>query len=130
MTFKYREFFGDIRPVATLTLTVGEISVEVTMLVDSGADITMIPLRLGRALGFKEDTARIETMRGISTYGVPYIEQKVEIKLVGQTFPAVVAWVLTEEVPLLLGRKDVFDKFRITFDETERKVEFLKRQLK
>jgi len=31
---------------------------------------------------------------------------------------------MTEEVPLLLGRMDVFEKFRITFDERKRVVDF------
>jgi len=35
-----------------------------------------------------------------------------------------VAWSMTEEVPLLLGRMDVFERFRITFDERNRIVDF------
>ena len=35
-----------------------------------------------------------------------------------------VAWALIEEVPLLLGRMDVFEKFRITFDERRGVVDF------
>lgn len=31
---------------------------------------------------------------------------------------------MIEEVPLLLGRMDLFDKFRITFDERKGTVDF------
>ncbi len=36
----------------------------------------------------------------------------------------VVAWALTEEVPPLLGRTDVFDKFNVVFKQTKKIVEF------
>ena len=31
---------------------------------------------------------------------------------------------MIEEVPLLLGRMDLFNKFRITFDERKRAIDF------
>ena len=43
-----------LRPVADVILEFGECSVEIPMYIDSGADISMIPFRFGRALGFKQ----------------------------------------------------------------------------
>lgn len=38
------------------------------------------------------------------------------------TFDCEVAWALIEEVPPLLGRRSVFDRFSVEFREWERKV--------
>jgi len=48
----------------------------------------------------------------------------VELTIAGLTFPARIAWAQLEEVPLLLGRTDVFDRFEITFRQPERVVIF------
>ncbi|MBI4130195.1 hypothetical protein HY468_02675, partial [Candidatus Roizmanbacteria bacterium] len=64
--FRYRKFYGAIRLVADVTLFANGKTFQTGMLIDSGADITMIPLRLGRALGFKEEINKIENIRGIS----------------------------------------------------------------
>ena len=35
-----------------------------------------------------------------------------------------IAWALVEEVPMLMGRMDIFDKFRVVFDERNGWVDF------
>ena len=40
------------------------------------------------------------------------------------TIPIKIAWALIEEVPLLLGRLDVFPRFKIVFDEQQEIVTF------
>jgi hypothetical protein len=39
-------------------------------------------------------------------------------------FPIGVAWALEEDVPPLLGRSDLFDRFKVVFDQTERVIIF------
>ena len=56
--FHYREepsiITGTVlRPVADVILKANNITVEAAMYIDSGADITLIPLGLGKALGFR-----------------------------------------------------------------------------
>ena len=41
-------------PVVEVLLEAGQEKIEVAMYIDSGADITMISLELGKALGFKQ----------------------------------------------------------------------------
>jgi|SRR3989338_4491988 len=118
--FTYRNFYGALRPVADVTIEANGTKFGTGMIIDSGADITMIPLRLGKALGFKEEIRDIENIRGISGQGVPYIPQQVKLTIGPSSFTAEVAWALTEDAPLLLGRKHVFTRFKITFDESER----------
>jgi len=44
-----------LRPVAEVILIKENLKVAMPMYIDSGADISMIPLRFGRALGFKQN---------------------------------------------------------------------------
>lgn len=111
--------------MADVVLETNGQKVEVFMCIDSGADITMIPLRLGRALGFKQDPSdKILEIKGVSGGGVPYVLRNVNLFLNGKQLNIRLAWALIEEVPLLLGRMDIFQKFKITFDEKQEVVTF------
>ncbi len=122
VTFDFRPeqsgLFGTIhRPVARVVLT-GENKREFPEIfyVDSGADVTLIPLSVGELLGFKiEASAEITEIKGIGERGVPIVLKQVMMRINGREFPAKVAWCLIEEVPLLLGREDVFRLFDIAF---------------
>lgn len=114
-----------LRPVAEVVLKKDGLTVGIPMYIDSGADVSMIPLRFGRALGFKhEDGDVIQEIKGISGAGVSYILKEVTLVLNGKELRIRVAWALVEEVPMLMGRMDVFDKFRITFDEKRGWIDF------
>lgn len=85
----------------------------------------MISLELGKALGLKQlPTDEIREIKGVSGSGVPYILKKANIVLNGKKLKVHLAWALIEEVPLLLGRMDIFPKFKITFDEKQESIIF------
>jgi len=111
------KLFGPVlRPVARIILINGEESFAEHLYVDSGADITLIPKSVGDAVGFVvEKTDQITEIKGIGERGVPIIIKKLKIKIGEKIFDARVAWALIEEVPLLLGREDVFNLFDISF---------------
>jgi len=44
-----------LRPVAEVTLEYNNQRAKVAMYIDSGADITIIPLEVGKTLGFKQN---------------------------------------------------------------------------
>jgi len=114
-----------LRPVAEVILEKDGFSVRIPMYIDSGADISMIPLRFGKALGFKqekEDT--IQEVRGVSGSEVPYLLKEVTLILNGKKLKINIAWALVEEIPMLMGRKDIFNKFRIIFDERKGWIDF------
>lgn len=129
-TFRYRKEASIIsgtvlRPVADVILQTDRSRIETAMYIDSGADITMIPLEIGKALGLKQKpTDEILEIKGVSGGGVPYILKKANIIFNGERFKIRLAWALIEEVPLLLGRMDIFPKFRITFDEKRESIIF------
>ena len=127
--FRYRperSHLGTIyRPVATVVVEHKKIVIEMPLYIDSGADISMIPYRFGKALQLEQTSKdRIRRIRGIAGLSVPYLVKRLTFIFGRSKISVRVAWSMTEEVPLLLGRMDVFDKFRITFDERNRVVDF------
>jgi len=114
-----------LRPVAEVILEKGDFAIEIPMYIDSGADISMIPFRFGRALGFKQEKEdAIQEIKGVSGAGVPYILKEVILILNGKRLKVRIAWALIEEVPMLMGRMDIFDKFRVIFDERSGWIDF------
>jgi hypothetical protein len=68
--YRYRRERGSLgkiaRPVADVILENNGLQVETSMYIDSGADLTMIPLRFGRAIGLKQSSSdTIHQIRGI-----------------------------------------------------------------
>jgi len=128
--FHYQEEYSDkfgkiLRPIALVTLSANQKSLQATMYIDSGADVTMIPRRAGNDLGFKYDPKKIFQMSGIAG-SLPCILQKAEVTIGKQKLLADITWALSDEAPFLLGRKDIFKFFRIIFDEAKKKIEFVR----
>jgi len=130
IVFKYREEESEItgkilRPVASLEFKSRDGEwIEIRMYIDSGADITLIPLSFGRLLGLELKKEDIKHLRGVGGGEVPVIVTNAEIRMNNLEFPIGVAWALEEDVPPLLGRSDLFDRFKVVFDQTERVIIF------
>ena len=118
--------FGAVkRPVIEVLLENNGEYVKIPMYIDSGADISMIPYRFGKAIGFKQEKEDIiSEIQGISGATVSYIVKRVNIKLNNKNLSVRIAWAMLEEVPILMGRMDIFDKFRIIFDEKAGLIDF------
>jgi hypothetical protein len=114
-----------LRPIAEVILEKDSSAVGMPMYIDSGADISMIPFRFGRALGFRqEENDVIRELKGVGGASVPYILKGVTLVLNGKKLNIKIAWALVEEVPMLMGRMDIFDKFRVIFDERNGWIDF------
>jgi hypothetical protein len=111
--------FGVIlRPVAKVIL---EEEFDQWLYVDSGADITLIPLSVGDLIGFRRlRQDKLQKIMGVGKSSVPIIVKKAVMRIGSSRFEARVAWSQVEDVPPLLGRTDVFRKFSVTFKEKER----------
>ena len=97
-------------------------------LVDAGADITMIPRWIGNTLRLSPPhPAEIVPIGGIGGL-LPIVYRKVLLEIRKYRFEARIAWSQSNETPLLLGRADVFDFFKITFDQTDRVTTFIRKQ--
>jgi len=112
------------RPVAKV-IFYGPSGRAVTQLlyIDSGADHTVLPYRLGRYLGLDQLGGEVREIHGISG-AVGVIYAAIDIELAGKRFTAQIAWAQLEEVPPLLGRTDIFDQFEITFRQADKVVVF------
>jgi hypothetical protein len=122
ITFRYQKERAESsfvhRPVADVILLNRRHVLEAAMYIDSGADLTMLPMGAGLALGFHQRAGEtIYEIRGVSGGGVPYLIRRIMIEMDGMRIPVRVAWALIEEVPFLLGRLDIFRRFEITFRE-------------
>ncbi|MEW6481975.1 MAG: aspartyl protease family protein [bacterium] len=123
------EKFGEVlKPVIPVTIIGMKRKVNVFMLLDSGADISMIPYSVGEAIGIEFDLSMRGEVCGIGEGSVPYVVSKVRFRIKDIEIPSRIGWALIEEVPLILGRLDVFQKFAIEFREFENKI-FLKSPL-
>lgn len=92
--------------------------------VDSGADYTLIPYRMGRFLGLEEIASEIKEMRGIG--GVIAVRfADVPMRIETYQFDCTIAWAQIERVPFLLGREKVFEHFDVIFQQRRKKPIFI-----
>lgn len=115
-----------LRPVADVFLQSSAGAwIEFHPYIDSGADVTMVPLSLGKLLGLHVRDDHVEQIGGICG-SVPVVYGKAIMRIGAEEFPVKIAWALIEDVPPLLGRADVFEAFDITFQQQKRTVLFQK----
>ncbi len=104
-----------MRPIAKVAL---ESEFDQWLYVDSGADITLIPLSVGDLIGLRRlKRDKLQTIMGVGKSSVPIIIKITSMRIGSISFHARVAWSQVEEVPPLLGRADVFRRFSVTFRE-------------
>lgn len=124
VTYKYDKITdGEVNkhPVCIVTFKNSEGNVDLKMLVDSGADITLLPKWAGEMLNLQR--TELKYIGGIAGR-VGYYINYVNINLANKNLTIPVAWSTQDTVPLLLGRQGVFDKFVITFNESKGEINF------
>jgi predicted aspartyl protease len=106
------------RPIAKVGLkdATGE-HFELSMLVDSGADITILSKRIGDIMGLDVEQGEAKVFRGIAGEIIAYVH-KIPLTMNGREVDTRVAFALSE-VPNLLGRLDIFKNFEISFRKEE-----------
>ena len=85
----------------------------------------MIPKSIGEALDLSFEKESIEELSGIGDGKVAVISKTVKMTIGEETFDCRIGWSLIEEVPPLLGRKDIFERFAVLFQEWDRKILFI-----
>ncbi len=113
--------FGEIyRPVAKITLAYKSNIIPEIFYVDSGADITLVPRSVGELLQFENpQPSEIFDIMGVGEKGVPIVLRKVEVRLNDFKITMRIGWALIEDVPLLLGREDLFKYFDVVFKKNK-----------
>ncbi len=114
------------KPMYSVTMRLGTHQpLHMEMLVDSGADISVIPFDTGLALGLQVVEGEIlEQAAGIGGV-ISFALRQITIEIDGFEIQCPVAWIQNQYTrDIILGREVVFDKFDIEFRQTEKAVEF------
>lgn len=115
------------RPLIPLTFE-GKLILDIFALIDSGSDMTLIPKDMADLLeiSYGED----DVIFGISKEPVKVKQGKVKIGFgkghENYIFEIPVMIADNKEAPIIIGRIGFFDQFKITFIESEKRVEFKK----
>lgn len=115
--------FGQIlKPIIPVRISGPARSVNLSMLVDSGADLSIVPFSVGEVIGLPLDISTRGEVHGIGEGAVSYVLGQAELQIGQISFQARIGWALIEEVPFILGRLDVFDKLVIEFRAFENRI--------
>ena len=105
-----------LRPQLTFTLAHGELVQSVAGLLDTGADVNVLPYRTGLALGavWSEQTTAVVLSGNLARYearGVIFTATVAQFPPVRLAF----AWTQADDVPLILGQVNFFMEFDVCF---------------
>lgn len=92
---------------------------EAKAIVDTGADITLIPKTLGIDIGLKR--THLQYIGGVGGR-MGYYLNNINVEIADKKIKIPVAWSTQDTVPLLLGRKGVFDKFKFCFNDKSKET--------
>src|SRR5262249_4061284 len=113
-----RNALGEVtpRPILTVAIMYASRSVEAAGLVDSGADISVMPYGLGTALGLSWDEQRysLRLSGNMANYDTCAVVLSVKVA----DFPAAdlaFAWTQAEHAPLIFGQTNFFSTFNVCF---------------
>ena len=110
--------------MATVTLRGSTESLSLKMLIDSGADISIISFVIGEYLGFHKMAGEPELNIYQGGRLVSCFIRQVETTIGDFNFQAPVAWAQIVDSTKVLGRYGVFKHFSIEFRESELKTIF------
>jgi hypothetical protein len=85
--------------------------------IDSGADLSLFTRSDAALLSLNLREGEYRPIMGIGGVLIPAYIHCVNLKIEGTVLSVKTAFADSDEVPRLLGRTDVFNHFRITFDE-------------
>lgn len=126
----------DDRPYASVTLQNGSIKLPVLPLIDSGADMTILPKDVGEALKLypptKKELKELEEMKkkgeglkGLSGNPIDCVKRNIRIEIGDYNFSICVGWLFNKQCQILLGREEIFERFDILFKQNpDKKIIF------
>ena len=126
MTFPYQKFSGRFLPIVPIELK-NKQWVIFDAYVDSGASYSVFHTDVAGIIGLNLEKGRkIYITVGDGSQIIVYLH-KIEVKFAGEQFVATIGFSRNLGIGFnLIGMKDVFDKFRITFDNRNKVLEVVK----
>jgi hypothetical protein len=116
-------------PTYQVNLKHKDLAINATMVVNSGADFSIISLKAGQDLGYAladgEHISIGQTIGGT----VEYVLRQIEMTIDGYNLMVPTAWIQNNTADvMLLGRQVVFDKFNIEFRQADEEIIFTRRE--
>jgi predicted aspartyl protease len=87
------------------------------VLVDTGADITLIPRNIGKGLVADIHSGEKASIKGITPFELSVYIHSLKIRVANNEFETKVAIANADEVPVVLGRYRALDIFHAIFDK-------------
>jgi len=134
MTFKYKRIDRPeplpptISPMIPVTFKGSKGMIDAVCLLDSGADVSTIPRGLAEIIGLdlsgeKEEIQGIGgSIEAIVSRVLIIIQRKHEKYQISAEVRVIPPQDNEDKFPILIGRKDFFESFNITFKESNRKI--------
>jgi len=122
MKFPYRLFRDFYYPIVPVIVTNKSKSISTSALVDSGASISIFNGSIGKLIGIDVESGEKRIFQGVSARLIGYVH-KVRLEIAGIKIECGV--VFSNELGTsfnLIGRRGVFDKFLITFNESAKEM--------
>jgi len=120
VVFRYKPIRQQLIPVITIGVKIGAIWYPIEVYVDSGSAYTVLHARIADGVGFNYQTVSpIYLQVGDGSF-IPVYLHDLEVQIGAERFIAKVGF--SEKLGVgfnLLGRADIFDRFRICFQESQ-----------
>jgi hypothetical protein len=112
-----------LAPLLPARLAAGPVTIDVTALVDSGADLSVLPFDVGSRFGFDWNALPNQVMLGGVAAGIPGKLVPL-VTTIGSFRPVVLvfAWARSNSVRLVFGQTNFFQEFDVCFYRS--KLEF------
>lgn len=124
--YRYKQInFGKIfNPLALIPVKASWGWQRLWFLIDSGADVTMIPVSLANELGIKYNPNAKDKLYGIGQQALPASPGKLKLMIGNREIEIRSYFVHSQDSILLLGRLDIFEQFSVNFDRSSQSVIF------
>ena len=126
MSFRYTPIppFSGGMPLIDVTLSSANQRIQASALLDSGAELNVLPYELGKQLGFRWEEQRLPIPTGGFLQGTEAYAVLVNCRIA--SFPPrdlAFAWIRSDAVRLLLGQVNFFQNFDVCFYGSESRFE-------
>jgi hypothetical protein len=114
-----KEYLGTIwRPYATVSIKAKNTDwIPVEMLVDSGADYTLLPRKYAELLGIDFSKCTPKTTLGIGGSETVYFYKSIMVRLGSWQKEIPVGFLARNDIPPLLGRLEFIEVLEVTFKD-------------
>ncbi|MCI0693826.1 retropepsin-like domain-containing protein [candidate division KSB1 bacterium] len=118
IVFRYKPIRGRMAPLVTIGMKIGDLWYPLEVYADSGASYTVIHATVAVGVGFNYQAGERTYLQVGDGSFIPVYLHKLEVQLGGERFTAKIGF--SEKLGIrfnLLGRADIFDRFKICFQE-------------